>query len=168
MATSAFSNNAGPSHSIQISHKRPRISSTSSNTCQGFSSRPWEPLFNSLQFPHLLKQLLNRITDSQIQDFSMRVLRSPASTLYFSLSKRKQQQTKNNVSIKGLSFRRGDWGGQPQRGTGMFWRGNRGHFGVDMAWNWINKWRNPLFVSWVQRSRRMARGVATMRDPSKP
>ncbi len=61
-----------------------------------------------------------------------------------------------------------DWGGQPLRGTGQFWRGNGGHFGVDMAWNWINKWRNPLFVAWVQQSQRMARGVATMRDPSKP
>lgn len=79
-ATSAFSNNAGPSHSIQISHKRPRISRTSSNTCQGFSSRPSEPLFNSLWFPHLLKQTSNRTTDPQIQAFSKRVLRSPASS----------------------------------------------------------------------------------------
>lgn len=43
-----------------------------------------------------------------------------------------------------------------------------GRFRVDMAWNWINKWRNPFFVVWVQQSQRMARGAATMRDPSKP
>lgn len=79
LVTSAFSNNAEPSHSIQISNKRPRISRTSSNTCHGFSTRPSEPLFNLLRFPHLLKQPSNRNTDPQIVDFSLQVLRSPAS-----------------------------------------------------------------------------------------
>lgn len=85
---------------------------------QAFSQSPRAP-FNSLQFPHLLKQPLNTITDG----FSGH----QAQTLYPSLSKRKQHQAKNNVSIK--SFWGEDWVSQPQQGPGRFWRGNEAILG---------------------------------------
>lgn len=167
MATSAFTNNAEPSHSSHISHKRPRISSTSSNTCQGFSSRPWEPLFNSLQFPHLLKQPLNRITDSQIQDFSLRVLRSPDSNSTPPYPRENNNKLKTMCPLRVPLFRE-RIGVDTTKADRAVLEREWGHFGVDMAWNWINKWRNTLFVAWVQQSQRKARGVATMRDPGKP
>lgn len=88
-------------------------------------------------------------------------------TLYPSLPQRKQQQAKNNASIKGL-FLEERIGVASHKGDWAVLERDWGHLGVGMAWNWINKWRNPLFVAWAQWSQRKARGVATMRDPSKP
>lgn len=112
---SAFSSDAEPSRSIHVSHNGACRSRTSSSTCQGFSSRLSQLLFNLLRFPHLPGQHWARITDPQIQDFfyaSSQVTTATATILHpppppSSSSQRKQQQAINNASIKGPSFWRG-------------------------------------------------------------
>lgn len=120
IATSAFSNNAGPSHSIQIPHKRPRISRTALTLVKVFPAGPENPF--SIRFSsHTYSN--NSQAESQIHRFRTFLFKFSGpqpQTLYSSSSKRKQQQVKNNATINSLFFGGKDWGGQPQIGTGQF------------------------------------------------
>lgn len=117
---------------------------------QQFSTQDWEPLFELLQFPHLLKEAFKRVTDPQIREFPICAQITRLSNPYY--TREKQQQARNNVSVK--CFCSKDCGSHKD---GAVWESDRGHVRVDMAWNWINKWKIPSL--WPQCSRVRERPV---------
>lgn len=117
---------------------------------QQFSTQHWEPLFEFLQFPHLLKEGFQRVTDPQIREFPFCAQITRLSNPYY--TREKQQQACNNVSVK--CFCSKDCGSHKD---GAVWERDGGHVRVDMAWNWINKWK--ISSLWPKRSRARERPV---------
>lgn len=102
---------------------RAHTSSTCLNNCQGFFSQPWEPPFNLLQFPHLLKQPLNRITDPDSGLFcvSSQVTRLKLSTPPYPRENNNKLKTMSPLSVFGERMGIANHKGGTGQGMGPFW-----------------------------------------------
>lgn len=82
------------------------------NNCKRKLSRQrWEALFKSLQFPHLVKEAFNRVTDPQIQEFPICAEITRLSNPYCTRGK---TTTGTQQCLCEVFFCSKDWG-QPER-----------------------------------------------------
>lgn len=119
IATSAFSNNARPSHSIQISHKRPRISRTALTLVKVL--RALRTPFQFALVPTPTQTTLeqnHRSTDSGLFYASSQVPRLTLSTPPHPRENNNKLKTMQALRVSFLGGK--DWGGEPQMGTGQF------------------------------------------------